>query len=45
MRRVAMQAGDRSVDNFRAINAITLRGQIVFDLASGRKFLAIVCII
>jgi hypothetical protein len=27
------------VDDFRAINSITLREQIVSDLASGRKFL------
>jgi len=29
---------DRRVDDFRAINSITLREQIVSDLASGRKF-------
>jgi len=29
---------DRRVDDFRAINSITLRQQIVSDLASGRKF-------
>ena len=29
---------DRRVDDFRAINSITLREQIVSDLASGRNF-------
>jgi len=29
---------DRRVDDFRAINAISLREQIASDLKSGRKF-------
>jgi len=29
---------DRRVDDFRVINSITLREQIVSDLASGRNF-------
>jgi hypothetical protein len=36
---------DRRVDDFRAINSITPREQIVSDLASGRKFFQIFGII
>jgi hypothetical protein len=44
MLRIAMQA-DRRVDDFRAINAITLREQIVPDLESGRKSFGFFCTI
>ena len=35
---------DRRVDDFRAINSITLRQQIVSDLTSGRKIFKFVAL-
>jgi hypothetical protein len=44
MLRRATQAGEVRVDDFRAIDSIALREQIVSDPESGRKFLKFIAL-